>query len=293
MMNNHPRAVDAIPSHIMRPFLAHAKQRGEFWYDMFYLCAALGLRNSECRELKHTHIDWNNHRLHLSDSKTVRSVVTRKANQNFHRHWIGIARRWLREHVRDTHIGLIVRLASTPEALEELAHEYGLTSSYRAFYRHYRQHHYANFYQQASKQAPSGRVIDLSLYPKAYQILSKRYERSHQQGWHYLFPREELGSHKAVGDKPVSRQMVYHVCCQLRAKLETKLKGIRVGLHSCRKFAVQRVVSMTKDIFAASVWVGHGNGRGNLAMTEHYLNRSAHHQERVSKRLGAGIGQFE
>jgi len=205
---------------------------------MFYLCAALGLRNSECRELKHTHIDWNNHRLHLSDSKTVRSVVTRKANQNFHRHWIGIARRWLREHVRDTHIGLIVRLASTPEALEELAHEYGLTSSYRAFYRHYRQRHYANFYQQ---------------------------------GWHYLFPREELGSHKAVGDKPVSRQMVYHVCCRLRAKLETKLKGIRVGLHSYRKFAVQRVVSMTK----------------------HYLNRSAHHQERVSKRLGAGIGQFE
>jgi len=31
MMNNHPRAVDAIPSHIMRPFLAHAKQRGEFF----------------------------------------------------------------------------------------------------------------------------------------------------------------------------------------------------------------------------------------------------------------------
>lgn len=121
-MNNYPRAVDAIPSHIMSPFLAHAKQRGEFWYDMLYLCAALGLRNSECRELKCSH----NHLLHLSDSKNVRSFITRKANQHFDEHWIGIARRWLREHVRDRHIGLIVRLASTPEMLEELAHEYGL-----------------------------------------------------------------------------------------------------------------------------------------------------------------------
>ncbi len=87
--------------------------------------------------------------------------------------------------------------------------------------------------------------------------------------------------------------MVYHVCCQLRDGLAKKLKGIRVGLHSCRKFAVQRVVSVTRDVFTASVWVGHGNGRGNLAMTEHYLNRSVRRQHQVNKRLGAGIRQFE
>lgn len=50
---------------------------------------------------------------------------------------------------------------------------------------------------------------------------------------------------------------------------------------------------MTKDVFVASVCMGQGNGRGSLAMTEHYLNRSAQHQEWVSRRLGAGIGQFE
>ncbi|MDG2810243.1 hypothetical protein P7L89_26925, partial [Vibrio parahaemolyticus] len=92
-------------------------------------------------------------------------------------------------------------------------------------------------------------------------------------------------------DAPVSRQMVYHICCQIREKLEKKLKGIRVGLHSCRKFAVQRVVSITKDVFTASVWIGHG--KGNLAMTEHYLNRSAQHQEQVNRQLGAGICQIE
>ncbi|EHK2925020.1 hypothetical protein J7Y46_004932 [Vibrio parahaemolyticus] len=53
------------------------------------------------------------------------------------------------------------------------------------------------------------------------------------------------------------------------------------------------MVNLTRDVFTASVWVGHGNGRGNLSMTEHYLNRSAQHQRQVSKRLGAGIGQFE
>ncbi|MBM4859775.1 hypothetical protein HYO44_20335 [Vibrio parahaemolyticus] len=62
-----------------------------------------------------------------------------------------------------------------------------------------------------------------------------------------------------------------------------------MGLHSCRKFAVRRVVSLTRDIFTASVWVG----RGSVAMTEHYLNRSAQRQKQVNKRLGAGIGQFE
>ncbi len=81
--------------------------------------------------------------------------------------------------------------------------------------------------------------------------------------------------------------MVYHVCCQIREKLEKKLKGIRVGLHSCRKFAVQRVVSITKGVFTASVWIGYG--KGNLAMTEHYLNRLAQRQEQVNRRLGTDM----
>ncbi len=161
------------------------------------------------------------------------------------------------------------------------------------FYQQYRTRHFPHFHAKAKRQAPAGRVIDLSLYPKARDLLQRRDRQATAQGWAYLFSREALKHGRAVGDKPVSRQMVYHICCQLRERLAKKLQGIRVGLHSCRKFAVQRVVSVTRDVFTASVWVGHGNGRGNLAMTEHYLNRSARRQAQVSRRLGAGIGQFE
>lgn len=292
-MKNHSRTVDAIPPKVMSSFLVHARERSVFWYDMFYLCATLGLRNSECRELKQHHIDWHTQTLCLIDSKNIRSFITRRAHQQFDAHWLSIGRRWLREHIRDKNIGLIVRLANTKEGLEELAHEYGVASSFFTFYQRYRQRHLPHFRQLAAKQAPVGRIIDLSQYPKARDILKRRYEQSCQQHWQYLFAREELSSHKAKGDVPVSRQMVYHVCCQIRKKLEKKLKGIRVGLHSCRKFAVQRVVSITKDVFTASVWIGHGNGKGNLAMTEYYLNRSAQHQEQINRRLGAGICQIE
>ncbi len=68
-MTTNPRTVDAIPANTMRDFLHAAKARGQFWYDMFYLCVVFGLRNSECRELKRTHVDWTTQTLHLSDSK--------------------------------------------------------------------------------------------------------------------------------------------------------------------------------------------------------------------------------
>ncbi|MCQ9091282.1 site-specific integrase [Vibrio alginolyticus] len=292
-MTAETRTMDAIPANTMRDFLHAAKARGQFWYDMFYLCAALGLRNSECRELKRSHIDWSTQTLHLSDSKGTRAFITRRANQRFESHWLPVGRRWLREHARDKHISLIVRLVSSVVGLRELAEEYGLESEFALFYQQYRAEHLPRFRQEAEKDAPTGRVLDLSLYPKARDLLKRREEQAAAQGWDYLFARGALNHVRAQGDKPVSRQMVYHVCCQLREGLANKLKGIRVGLHSCRKFAVQRVVSVTRDVFTASVWVGHGNGRGNLAMTEHYLNRSTRRQRQVSQRLGAGIGQFE
>ncbi len=253
--------------------IERAKARGRFWYDMFYLCAA--------------------QTLHLRDSKGARAFITRRANQRFDAHWLSIGRRWLREHVRDKHISLIVRLVSSSAGLMELSQEYGLESEFSQFYQQYRAQHLSRFRLEAEKDAPAGWVLDLSLYLKARDLLKRREEQAAAQGWDCLFAQEALGHVRAMGDKPESRQMVYHVCCQLREGLANKLKGIRVGLYSCRKFAVQRVVSVTRDVFTASVWVGHGNDRGNLTMTEYYLNRSARCQAQVSKRLGARIGQFE
>lgn len=90
LMKNHSRTVDAIPPKVMPSFLVHARERGVFWYDMFYLCATLGLRNSECRELKQHHIDWHTQTLCLIDSKNIRSFITCRAHQQFDAHWLSI-----------------------------------------------------------------------------------------------------------------------------------------------------------------------------------------------------------
>lgn len=216
------RTMDAIPTNTMRDFLRAAKARHPFWYDMFYLCATLGLRNSECRELKCHHINWNNQTLHLRDNKSTRAFITRRANQHFEAHWLAIGRRWLREHVRDKHISLIVRLVNSSGGLMELAEEYGLKSEFALFYQQYRTRHLPRFRLEAEKQAPTRRMIDLSLYPKVLNLLRKCDEQSKAQGWTHLFARAELKHVRTVGDKPVSRQMVYHICCQLREGLAKK-----------------------------------------------------------------------
>ncbi|MCQ9091274.1 site-specific integrase, partial [Vibrio alginolyticus] len=137
-MPTFSRTMDAIPANTMRDFLHAAKTRHPFWYDMFYLCATLGLRNSECRELKRSHINWETQILHLQNSKSTRAFITRRANQRFDAHWLAIGRRWLREHVRDKHISLIVRLVNSSSGLMELAEEYGLKSEFALFYQQYR-----------------------------------------------------------------------------------------------------------------------------------------------------------
>lgn len=81
-MTLYSRTMGAIPTNAMSDFLHATKVRGQFWYDMFHLCATLGLRNNECRELKIEHFDEQTQTRHLSDSKSIRAFITRHANQN-------------------------------------------------------------------------------------------------------------------------------------------------------------------------------------------------------------------
>ncbi|EJG1885653.1 hypothetical protein BS049_RS23270 [Vibrio parahaemolyticus] len=168
---------------------------------MFYLCATLGLRNSECRELKNGHIDWATQTLHLRDSKGTRAFITRRANQHFEAHWLAVGRRWLRENIRDKHISLIVRMAHFSQWLNELAEEYGVLDAFSEFYKQYRDDVLPRFRLEAQKQAPKGRRIDLSLYPKALSILRCRHQHALERDGEYLFARCELGRGKAIGDK--------------------------------------------------------------------------------------------
>ncbi|EJG1885654.1 hypothetical protein BS049_RS23275 [Vibrio parahaemolyticus] len=62
--------------------------------------------------------------------------------------------------------------------------------------------------------------------------------------------------------------------------------------HPCTLIRFLAVASVTRDVFTASVWVGHGNGKGSLAMTEHYLNKSEKHQEKAAYGWGGVLVKF-
>ena len=108
-----------------------------------------------------------------------------------------MGRRRLKEQVKDRHIGLIVRLVSDHEGLCQLAEEYGKLTSFLEFRENYYQRHIERYRLEATKTAAPGRVIDFAFYKEAKRILEKRCHRYGNQG-QCLFPREELGSHRAI-----------------------------------------------------------------------------------------------
>lgn len=292
------KAVDAVPVKLQAQFIKLMSDKAKFWGDMMTLCSEFGLRNIECRELRADHVDLNKGILTLSDSKQVRAYITKQANKIVDDQWLKDGRKWLRNNVDDSNISLIVRIAHDTKGLENLADEYDLLEEFRIA----RESHYkANIDPAravASKTAPKGRVIDFSRMDKAKRILKARIEQYGELcGW--LFPRCELKSNRATGYEPVSRQAVYRMITIVREQMETMggvfaraLEGIRLGLHSCRKSCVQRVVDvMDGDILAASIFIGHGNGSGDLATTQNYLNKSKQRMNEITMKLAQMSGK--
>ncbi|MCG9702254.1 hypothetical protein L1D19_19420 [Vibrio natriegens] len=67
----------------------------------------------------------------------------------FEHYWLSIGRRWLREHIRDRHISLIVRLVNISSGLVGLAQEYGREPEFIQFYQQHRAHHFPHFHAKA------------------------------------------------------------------------------------------------------------------------------------------------
>ena len=279
------QAVDAIPEVLMPRFLQLAKDIHLFWHDMFLLSATFGLRNIECRELKVSQIDLKNKIITLNDTKTHRANLTKKVNRKLEQQWVSQGRNWLRKRINDNNASLIVRLASSSAELAILAEEYQLKNEYSKAKEKYYANEELILRARLSKTVSQSRQIDFSSFRDIETMLRRRVRN--YQGNRYLFPRGELqkNAHNKEKDLPLSRQSVYNVIQKIRAKLAVKMKGIRLGLHSCRKFAVQKVAHLMRDTFAASVWIGHGNGKGNLTMTERYLNRSKQRYEEINIKL--------
>ncbi len=287
------RAVDAIPAELQKHFLKSAYDKAKFWGDLFTLCNELGMRNSETRELKAENVDLNKGIVILSDSKQVRAYITKTTNKLIDTQWLIEGRKWLRNHIDDPMVSIIVRLPTDTKQLANLAQEYDLLDE---FNKARDSHHKASLSAaraMASKTAPKGRVIDFSRNQKVKNILTKRISK-YGDFCEYLFPCCELSSNRAKGNgyTPVSRQSVYNVIKSLRSKLESMsnkfkeaLKGIRTGLHSFRKSAVQRVAELMGDVLAASLWVGHAD----IAVTTAYLNKSQRRMDEINDKL-ANIG---
>ena len=281
------KAVDAIPQEVQAKFLAAAKTRSLFWLHMFTLCSELGLRNIEARELSPNDVDLVNGTVTLHDSKQVRAYITKQANKAVDAQWLIQGRKWLRQNIDDPMVSLIVRLPTDTAQLANLATEYELLEEFTKA----RESHYSASIDEArsvaAKTAPKGRSIDISRNKKVINILSKRMAKYADYG--YLFPACELNSNRAKGNgfAPVSRQTVYRIVREIRQEVEAlgpkfrnALKGIRTGLHSWRKTAVQRV-SSTFDLLAASMWVGHSD----IAVTTAYLNKSQRRLDEINEKL--------
>ncbi len=282
-------AVDAVPAEVQKHFIKEAYKIGEFWGDMFSLCNELGLRNVEARELKAEHVCMESGLVTLSDSKQVRAYITKTANKAIESQWMIEGRKWLRNNIDDPMVSLIVRLPTNTAQLANLAEEYDLLSEYaEAKTEHYNKH-LASARTTASKTAPKGRSVDFSRNKKVKNILAKRIAK-YGDFCEYLWPAMELKSNRANHCEPVSRQSVYRIVSDVRKavesisnKLSNVLKGIRTGLHSFRKSAVQRVAEVMGDILAASIWVGHSD----IAVTTAYLNKSQRRMDEINDKLAS------
>lgn len=284
------QAADAIPAEIQSKFMSLIKEKGEFWHDMFQLCALHGLRNSEARNMVASEVDLNLCTITLSNSKGQKSFVTKEANKAVDSDWLKHGRKWLRNNVEDNNISLIVRIAQDTKQLEALADEYDLLNEFmQAREAHYK----LNIDEQraiALKSAPSGRVVDFSRCIKTKRILTKRVNRTVSTGSEFLFPANELAGNraKAKAYEPVTRQAAYRVMktvreeiVQLGNKFKNALKGIRASLHSWRKAKVQQVAEVMGDITAASLYIGHSD----TAVTHKYLNRSEKRINEINQAL--------
>ena len=285
-MNERTLAVDAIPDKLIPQFLKQAKKIDNFWFDMFLLCVTFGLRNIECRELKFSQINLKEKRITLSNTKADKAKLTRKVNQHLDKQWNIKGRQWLRKYMVDLNASLIIRLATSLDELGFIAEEYQLGVAYEKAKQRYYDKEKPQIYNDLRRTLPShSRQIDFSSFKAIEKMLSRRLKK--HKGRTYLFPRDELIRNKSITnkDKPLSRQSVYNVIKKISYSLKNKLKDIKLGLHSCRKSAVQKVATLMNDVFAASIWIGHGHGKGNLSMTERYLNRSKHRFQEINLKL--------
>lgn len=314
------KASDAIPVKLQARYLTEMRKLDKrnaaknpaadsFWYDMTVLSLDFGLRNIEAREMQVSEVhfgerdedgEMSDSYVLLNYSKQVKSFVTKYANKLISKDWILYGQKFLsdiaieqgdeiRKYAAD---GAGDTETGDDKELVRIAIKLGVIDLYN---QEKELHYWENepVCKEAARRSPNrpkGRKIYISQYPESERILRKRVKLAKETGSDYLFPANSLPGNRAAakGYDPITRQTVYRVIRTIRDKIADMsvkfkkiLKETRLGLHSCRKAACQRVFRDTKDLLAASIFLGHGNGSGNIAVTQAYMDKSVARKKEV------------
>ena len=290
--------VDQLPAEVLHHFMVEAKNLksdNTFWPDMFKLATDLGLRMAEARELTADMFDPETNVLTLNGAKQQKAHITKEANKALEADWITKGRNLVfTTLVEGGEPRLLASVAvdsiDTHKALQRIGERLAIDvdTPRKEFIAENK-----DAYRAAAekKDLPPPRPIDLSPFPESVSILKKRV-RKYADFCGYLFPAAELGSNRAGEWKPVSRQSIKRVIDKIHERLlkinktiREALNGIRLGLSSLRKHAIQRVLGELGDMEETSKWVHHGNGEGSIQTTSNYLDRSLQKSKRVLKKL--------
>jgi len=283
-------ASDSIPENLKGMYLGAMRNIHKCYFEMSVLCLAFGLRNIEARELKIQEIDLSEQSILLSDSKQIRSFLTKSTNLALKIAWIPHGQALLHDiaiergdHARAGAADYLGDKDGNDHGLENLAVKLGVLEQYQMKRESFQNANYYEFKTKmlSHKDLPKGRKILFSKFPHAREIIKKRYQKALENGTEYLFTSSELThSNRAVGSGfiCISRQSFYRTVMKARKMIENSGKKFkkmlnkrRLGLHSCRKTALQREVRANGgDLNRASLWIGHGS----TAMTSQYLEKS-------------------
>lgn len=272
--------VDQLPSHLINRFLKEIEREGQFYRDMFTVSNDLGLRNVEARTLTAAMYDAEAQTLTLLGSKQQLAHRTKRYKALLDAAWLkegcNLMEGWLAaKGASEFEIaGLLVKI-ETPAELERLCARYKVDFSeeFAAFEKTVK----PQLQLKAREKQPKARVIDLKPFPMSRLILDRRCSKYTGLGG-YLFPACELESNRAKGQgfEPITRQTVKRLIDKVHRrlvesseKIKKALTGIRLGLSSFRKVAVQRI-EKKHGLEFASQWIGHSS----IAITSNYLDRS-------------------
>ena len=302
-MKRLTRACDAIPIQLIPRYFELMREKNIFWYEMHLITISFGLRNCEARTLTTSDVNIRKKLITLKNEKQVITWVKKMARKSLNERLITTMQMFLHKEAmkQEDHSRLLLSdLLSTEKSLMILAHKLDCVSKIKILKKEYFKKNMPKQVEKfrKSKLRPSGRVIDISEHKKVLKILKRRIRWAQKAGSRFLFNSSELGSNRSQSftQTPVTRQSVYYILRDVSQKLsdenpsfKKQLSEITLGLHSLRKRVVQNIANKY-DLFSASVWIGHGGGKGDIKTTQRYLNKS-YEQELIINKFTTLINQ--